>query len=57
MKSMLYTKPQALVNLLVTITVVVYRPINNLYIKYLRDQGLPKELQNFEPGKYYAQCS
>lgn len=22
---------------------------NNLYIKYLRDRGLPKELKNFEP--------
>lgn len=49
---MSHTKSQALVNLLAAITVVVYRAIKNLYIKYLRDQGLPKEFsKNFEPGK------
>lgn len=59
MKSMSHTKPQAsLVNLLAAITVVVYRAINNFYIKYVRNQGLPKEFnKNFEPRKYDVQHS
>lgn len=52
MKSISHTKFQVLVNQFDAITMIVYREIENLYIKSLRDQGLSKEFsKNMEHGK------